>query len=103
MPEWTPLAPVEEIPVGAGREFTVGDRIVALFRLGEGDEFHAVDGICLHAGGPVAEGQLTGCVVTCPWHGWQYDVRTGQHCLTPRLKLDSFPARVVDGRVEIEI
>lgn len=103
MPDWTRLSAADEIPVGEGREFTVGDRIVALFRVGEGDEFHAVDGICLHAGGPIAQGALSGCVVTCPWHGWQYDVQTGQHCLTPRLKLDSFPVRVVDGQVEIDL
>lgn len=101
MAEWKRVASVSEVPVGEGREFTVGERIVAVFNLD--GAFHAVDGICLHAGGPVAQGKVTGCVVTCPWHGWQYDVTTGKHCLTPRLALDTFPVRVVDDAVEVEV
>lgn len=101
MSEWKRIAAVDELPSEGGTEFTVGDRIVAVFRTSEG--IYAVDGICLHAGGPIAQGRVEGCVVTCPWHGWQYDVRSGQHCLTPRLKLDSFPVRVVDGQVELQL
>lgn len=101
MADWQRIAGVGDVPTGEGREFTMGDRIVALFNVD--GTFHATDGICLHAGGPVAQGKVTGCVVTCPWHGWQYDVTTGKHCLTPRLALDSFPTRVVDDHVEIQI
>ena len=91
------VASVSDVPVGEGREFVVGGRIVALFHVGE--LFFALDGICPHAGGPLAQGKMNGCVVTCPWHGWQFDVGTGRHCLNSQLRQTSFPV-VIDG-VEI--
>lgn len=95
------VAGVEEIPPGTGREFTLGERVVAVFH-GEGG-FYALDGICRHAGGPLGQGQLSGSVVTCPWHGWQFDVRTGRHCLTERIQQDVFPVQVKDGAVFIDL
>ena len=41
--------------------------------------FYALDGVCPHQGGPLGSGEVHNCIVTCPWHGWQFDVRTGQH------------------------
>lgn len=57
---------------------------------------HALDGVCPHAGGPLGQGQLDGCVVTCPWHGWQFDVTNGQHCLTEAIRHGSLPV-IIDG------
>lgn len=88
------IAPVSEIPNGEGREFVVDGRIIAVFN-SEG-EFHALDGICPHAGGPLAKGQLSGHVVTCPWHGWQFDVTTGRHCLNSQLHHTNYVV-AVDG------
>ena len=51
----------------------VNGRHVALFRLG--DEFFAIDNLCLHRGGPLCEGFIDNDVVTCPWHGWSYKSR----------------------------
>ena len=65
--------------------------------------FHAIDGICAHAGGPVGNGELNGCIVTCPWHGWQYDVTTGRHCLTENIAQQSFPVSVENGDVFVEL
>ena len=84
----TRIAAPTDIPVGEGREFVVGSRIVAVFRTCEG--WHAIDGICSHAGGPLAQGKLTGNIVTCPWHGWQYQLQTGQHCLNSRIQQACF-------------
>lgn len=92
---------VADLPEGKGKECVVGERIVALFKLGE--EVVAVDGICAHAGGPIAQGMLRDGVVTCPWHGWQYNVRTGQHQLNPRICLATFPVEVEDGQVYVEL
>lgn len=86
------LAAISEIPAGEGREFTVGDRILAVFNVD--GTFHVLDGICPHAGGPLAKGALTGCIVTCPWHGWQFDVATGRHCLSDRIQQTQFVCRV---------
>ncbi len=55
---------------------TVSGRHVALFRLG--DEFFALDNMCLHRGGPLCDGPIDASgVVTCPWHGWSYEIKTG--------------------------
>ena len=98
---WQPLVAASEIPIGAGRELTVGDRIIAVFHSDQG--FHAIDGICPHAGGPIAEGTLRGCIVTCPWHGWQFDVSTGKHCLSDQIRQATYPVRVADGMLEVEL
>lgn len=87
MPE-VRVAAVSDIPPGTARELTVGERVVALFNV-EGT-IYALDGICRHAGGPIGKGTLQGDVVTCPWHGWQYHVKSGQHCLTPRIQQERF-------------
>lgn len=83
MGRYVRLAAAAEIPEGEGREFAIEGRIVAVFRVN--GEFHAIDGICPHAGGPLGEGRLQGAIVTCPWHGWQFDVTSGTHCLNSRL------------------
>ena len=99
MAEAIRVAAVSDIPPGTGRELTVGDRVVALFNV-EG-AFYALDGICRHAGGPLGNGTLTGRVVTCPWHGWQYDVTTGQHCLAPGIQQDRIEIQVRDDDVYV--
>ena len=77
MSNWIRIASVEQCPPGHVCELLADDRIIALFNVD--GEFHALDGICPHQGGPLGKGKLTGCIVTCPWHGWQFDVKTGQH------------------------
>lgn len=88
MPVRVRVADPAEIPEGEGREFVVGSRIVAVFRTATG--WAAIDGICSHAGGPIAQGKVNGNVVTCPWHGWQYDLSTGHHCLNSRIQQSCF-------------
>ncbi len=78
-----------------------GDQIVALFRVG--DQFYALDGICPHAGGPLGEGALCGQIVTCPWHGWQFDVTTGQNCLNARITQQTIPVTVEDDILYVEL
>lgn len=75
--------------------------MIALFHLEDG--FHALDGICPHAGGPLASGVVRGNVVTCPWHGWQFDVASGQHCLNSRIQQSSFPVTVTGEDVFVEL
>jgi len=68
-----------------------------------GDEVHALDEMCAHQGGPLSEGKLSGARLTCPWHGWMYDVRTGQ-CLMPTRggSVPSYPVRVENGDMLLE-
>lgn len=101
MPETVLAASVNEIPPGTGKEVTVGDRVLAIYNI-DGN-FHVIDGICPHAGGPLGEGQLHQNIVTCPWHGWQFDVTTGQHCLTPQIRQECIPCRVEGEDLLIEL
>ncbi len=78
-----------EIPEGTGQEFVVADKVIAIFHV-DGD-YYAMDGLCPHAGGPIGTGNLRGCIVTCPWHGWQFDVTTGESKLSRVIKSATFP------------
>jgi nitrite reductase/ring-hydroxylating ferredoxin subunit len=70
-----------EVPPGAIREFQVNGKTVALANV-QG-RFFAIDNTCLHRGGPLGQGVLEDNIVTCPWHGWQYDVTTGKVVVNP--------------------
>lgn len=101
MPEKHRVASLDEIPSDTGLEVTAGGRVIALFKIDE--HVRAIDGICAHAGGPVAKGSLDESIVTCPWHGWQYDVNTGAHCLTPAICQQPFEISVEGDDVFVEI
>lgn len=74
-------AKVAEIPAGSIKEVQVGGKPVALANVG--GKFYAINNTCLHRGGPLGQGFLEGSVVTCPWHGWQFDVTTGKAVMNP--------------------
>jgi nitrite reductase (NADH) small subunit len=93
------VARVEDMPPGSARIVRAGDRELALYRCEDG--FYATQGECLHLKGPLGRGKLEGCVVTCPWHGWQYDVRTGENEFDRALALETFEVLVEDGEVKI--
>ena len=101
MSDWHKVAVASEIPPGSSREIVVGGRIVALFNID--GRFHAIDGICAHQGGPLAKGAINGCVVTCPWHGWQYDVTSGHHCLNPRINQTLFDVKIEGQDVLVRV
>jgi len=92
---------VGDVPAGHGRQVTVNGRWVALFNLD--GAFHAIDGICLHRGGPLAEGRLTQCVVTCPWHGRQFDVTTGTLVQDTRVGVTRHDTRIVGDQLQVRL
>jgi nitrite reductase/ring-hydroxylating ferredoxin subunit len=70
------LGPVTALPVGEGRAYPVGDEMVAVFRLRNG-ELRAVSAVCPHAGGPIADGLIDAEVVMCPLHQHVFELATG--------------------------
>jgi nitrite reductase/ring-hydroxylating ferredoxin subunit len=94
------VARVDEIEPGTVRTVRAGDREIALARVG--DEFYVTQQQCLHLQGPLGEGRLEDHVLTCPWHGWQYDVRTGENEFDRAIKLETYDVRVEDGEVKSE-
>ena len=96
MSEFVNVGSVADFGSGQGKMVTVNDRHVALFRLG--DEFFALDNMCLHRGGPLCDGFIEDTVVTCPWHGWSYHIKTGTMVQDPRVGVSTHDVRV-DGDV----
>lgn len=91
-----------DLPVGDMRSFEVADRLVALYHLEDG--FHATAAVCTHEYAQLTLGELEGRRVTCPLHGARFDVVTGRAVTPPAFKpLKTFPTRVRDGRVEVEV
>ena len=86
---------------GQAKEVMIRGRVIALFRQ-EGDLF-AMDGMCAHQGGPIAEGVVEHGCVTCPWHGWQYELATGIQTINRQPLQETFQVRENDGLVEILI
>ncbi len=106
-----PLAPLsgQFVSVGRAETFTLGGhfvkvegRHVALFRLDDG--FYAIDNLCLHHAGPLCEGKIDASdEVTCPWHGWSYDIRTGRLAQDPLLSVSRHDVRVIEGDVQVRV
>lgn len=92
---------IDEFEPGRGKMAVVNGRHVAVFRLG--DEFFAIDNLCLHRGGPLCDGQIDNDVVTCPWHGWSYEIRTGTMVQDPRVGVSKHDVRVDDDRVSVRL
>ena len=86
------VASAAEVPPGSGRVVVVQGHPVALFNVD--GRFFAVSNVCLHRGGPVGEGELDDTIVTCPLHGWEYDVRTGANTINPAARLRTYDVRV---------
>lgn len=100
MPNWTRLARTADCPPGSSQELIVDERIIALFNVD--GTFYALDGICPHQGGPLGQGRLTGTTVTCPWHGWQFDVTSGRHLLGSLVQ-PHYEVRVDDEWVMVDL
>ena len=88
--------------VEGGRLVEAAGQRIALFKLADG--YYAIEDTCPHAGGPLSEGPLAGDVVTCPWHGSRFNVKTGAVLGPPAKRgVKSFPVRVAGNDVEVEI
>ncbi|MBI2082636.1 MAG: Rieske (2Fe-2S) protein [Deltaproteobacteria bacterium] len=90
-----------DVPANEGRVIEVKGKQIALFNV-EG-KICAIDNICVHRGGPLGEGSLDGTIVTCPWHGWQYDVTTGVSPVNPAAKVQTFPCKVEGNDILVEV
>ncbi|MEM3085912.1 MAG: Rieske 2Fe-2S domain-containing protein [Halobacteria archaeon] len=101
MAEFRRVAAVSEIPPGKGKTVAVGAKKIALFNV-EG-KFYAIDNACLHRGGPLGEGECGGKVVTCPWHGWEWDVTTGANTANPSVKVATYPVKVQGQEIQVQI
>lgn len=101
MADWIEIATLDECPPGISIERVIAGQIVALANV-EG-RLHAIDGLCPHQGGPLGTGVLCGSILTCPWHGWQFDVVDGRHQLSASVRQTVHEVQVRDGTVFVRL
>jgi len=94
------IAKTSELPNGTGKVIEFNGKEIALFN--RDGKFFAINNVCPHQGGPLGDGYLEGTVVTCPWHGWQFDVTNGVNPMESTLRTDCFTVKVEGEDILIE-
>lgn len=94
-------AKTADVPPGSIHEFQLNGKAVAVANVA--GQFYAINGVCMHRGGPLGDGPLEGKVVTCPWHGWQYDVTTGKIGQNPSVGVETYPTEVRGDEIFVDI
>lgn len=97
----TTVARADEVPPGTVVSVQAGEQELALANAD--GSFHAVQPKCPHLGGPLGHGRLRGCVLTCPWHGWQFDVTTGENEFDRAITIERYEVVVEDGEVKVAL
>jgi nitrite reductase/ring-hydroxylating ferredoxin subunit len=116
------IGPETLVPEEAGLLVKAGGREIGIFRVPGG--YRAYENVCLHQGGPVCTGVVIGKVeqilradktvaferesadelhVSCPWHGWEYDLETGECATDRRLRLRSFEVELDEGDLYVRV
>lgn len=101
MAEFQTVCKVSDLRTDCGKTVAVGDRLVALF-LVDGQAC-AIDDVCPHMGASLGAGDLEQGIVTCPWHAWRFRVADGTWADNPRIKIPSFPTRIVGDEVQVQV
>ncbi|HJR77819.1 MAG TPA: Rieske (2Fe-2S) protein [Nitrospiraceae bacterium] len=101
MSRFITVAKIDDIPPGTCRTVDVQGVFVALCNVK--GTVYALDNTCPHAGGPIGEGTMVDDVVTCPWHGWQFNVRTGERPENPDFKLIRCEVQIVGKEIQIAV
>ncbi len=96
------VARLADIPKGGGLRVRIDEIDVGLFCVE--DQVYAMENRCPHAGVPLSEGRLEGCVIYCRSHGWDFDVRTGfRPGESDGFPIPCFPVRIEDGDIFVDI
>ena len=101
MSEFLKVAEVSDIPPGSVKHFVVLGHHIALCNVS--GTFYALDNFCIHRGGPLSEGYLDGDKLECPWHGWKFDVKTGQLTLDPHMGVATYAVKINGSDVFVAI
>ncbi len=98
---WIDIGHIDDIPLRGARKVKTRQGCIAVFRTGEAEVF-ATANTCPHKGGPLDEGIVHDRKVTCPLHNWVFDLETGQALGADEGRIETYSARVEDGRVLID-
>ena len=94
-------AKADEIAPGTIRDVEVSGKTIAVANV-EGT-YYAIDSVCVHQGGPLGEGPVEGCTVICPWHAWEYDLKTGKLVGNPDIGVASYPVEVRGDEIFVDV
>ncbi len=101
MAEFVKVANLSDLGPGSSMTVEANGKALALFNVD--GAVYALDNTCLHRGGPLGEGFLEGDVVACPWHMWEYNVRTGEKVGDPSLKVATYAVEVEGNDITVQV
>ncbi len=102
MSEFIEVGRLDDVPPGGKLLVDFDGRALAVFNV-EGT-LYAIDDVCTHDGGPLAEGEIIGCEIRCPRHGARFDVRTGKALCFPAFEpVATHPVEVKDGKIFVAV
>ncbi|MGN6183587.1 MAG: Rieske (2Fe-2S) protein [Thermoanaerobaculia bacterium] len=101
MSEFLEIATIADVPLGRAIARTIGDRTIAIYHTAKG--YFATDNTCPHRGGPLAEGDLIGDEINCPWHLWGFDVTTGVCAGNPSISIVTHELRIDGERILVKL
>ncbi len=99
--QWIRAAKISDIEEGGAVLFSPEGKSIALFK--SGGEFYAIDNVCPHRGGPLHEGSVQNFEVTCPWHAWSFDVKTGACISVPGIRLKAYAVRKEKDDIFVQV
>lgn len=101
MAEFVKVAELADLKSGEAKAVEAGGKTIALYNVG--GAIFATDNTCLHHGGPLGEGMLEGDVITCPWHMWEYNVRTGEKCGDSAVRVATYPVKIEGNDIKVAL
>ena len=103
MPQWTDIGPAEDYRNAARKCVTLAQAHLIVFHVDQ--KFYAIRNTCPHAGLPLSDGELKGKVITCPFHGYAFNIENGKNIDFPDdSPVTIYPVRTTDaGRVEVDM
>lgn len=93
------LAHINNIPEGKSIVVNAGENEIALYKI-QG-QIYALNNACPHMGGPLGEGDIENFCVTCPWHGWEFDIKTGTCITMPGEDAERFDIEIINDEIYI--
>lgn len=102
MSHWIKIGTLEDIPTRGARRVVSGEVVIAVFRTSE-NEVYALEDSCPHKGGPLSQGIVHDCKVTCPLHNWVLDLKTGEAVGPDDGRAKVYPVRFEQGEIFLEI
>jgi nitrite reductase (NADH) small subunit len=102
MPNFIKLAPQSDLPAAdEAKAFLCGEKTICIANVN--GAYSAMDNVCLHRGGPLGQGMIEHGKVVCPWHGWEWDPKTGEAAHNSSAKVTVYPLKTENGDVLIEV